>query len=377
MQKFLIITLFVLTCLWAFSSSKFSVDQNNSNVTKTEEPQTATTTEINLATTTLTATTTEVKTEEKLSIKTETKKAASIAPTTTPLLPVPPPEPPADFVKINEYARKAVVNILCSTKSGALSPISGTGVVISPDGIILTNAHVGQYLLLKDIYGKDYIDCVIRVGSPAYPTYKANLVYISPVWVNNNKSILKSQDPKGTGENDFAFLKITEMIDGSKLPDNFDYIVSNVREVINENEPVILVSYPAGFLGGLSIIQGLSVASSVTTIQKIYTYKERTVDLISIGGTILSQKGASGGAVIDRNGTLLGIITTSSDAITTSNRDLRAITLSYINRDLQVEQNITLNNFLSIDLDQFSKNFLENTAPGLIKMIKDAIAPNY
>ena len=57
------------------------------------------------------------------------------------------PELLPDFEAINTFARKAIVNILCTTKNGALSPISGTGVVISPNGVVLTNAHVGQLFL--------------------------------------------------------------------------------------------------------------------------------------------------------------------------------------------------------------------------------------
>ena len=47
--------------------------------------------------------------------------------------------------ELNLKARRALVNILCTTKRGGLfSPISGSGVFIDPRGVILTNAHVGQ-----------------------------------------------------------------------------------------------------------------------------------------------------------------------------------------------------------------------------------------
>src|SRR5205085_2429432 len=100
----------------------------------------------------------------------------------------------------------------------------------TPTGLILTNAHIGQYFLLKDFTQKNYVECVIRTGSPAYPKYHAELVYISPTWVANNKAILKSQNPKGTGENDFAFLRITSAINSSNLPEKFSYLQMNVRE---------------------------------------------------------------------------------------------------------------------------------------------------
>jgi hypothetical protein len=263
-------------------------------------------------------------------------------------------------------------------KGNELSPISGTGVVISPDGVVLTNAHVAQYFLLRDYHQKGYINCILRDGSPAYPRYNVDLVYISPTWVENNKTMLKSQNPTGTGVNDFAFLRITNRIDGTNLPTlgdklNLPYLVSNVKETSSKGEPVVLVSYPAGFLGGISILKDLSATSAVTTVQDVYTFKASTIDVLAVGGTVVSQKGASGGAVVDGKGTLLGIISTSSNGTTTSTRNLNAITLGYINRSLQTEIKITLDNFLSQDTAIFAKNFQENTAPLLTKMITDEL----
>ncbi|MCX6701891.1 MAG: serine protease [Candidatus Zambryskibacteria bacterium] len=284
-------------------------------------------------------------------------------------------EPTPNFELINTFARQATVNILCIVKNNNLSPISGTGIIINSDGLILTNAHIAQYFLLRDLYQKDFIDCVIRTGSPAYPKYHAELVYISPTWVENNKTEIKLENPQGTGEKDYAFLRITDVIDGSSLP-NFSYIPVSIREKIDINEPVVLVSYPAGFLGGLSIIQNLYITSAITNIQNIFTFGENTVDVIAVGGTVVSQKGASGGAVVDKNSSLIGIISTSSNGNTTSNRELNAITLAYINRNLQSEIGLTLPEFLSQDLASFAKTFQETTAVNLTKILTDEIIKN-
>ena len=281
-------------------------------------------------------------------------------------------EPPPDFEKINTFARMATINILCTAKGNEFSPISGTGIVISPNGLILTNAHVAQYFLLGNLYTKDFIQCSIRTGSPAYPRYHAELVYISPTWVEANKTELKQDNPKGTGQNDFAFLRIIDAIDSTTLP-TFSYIPINTREVIDLNEPVVLVSYPAGFLGGLSILQGLSVTSAVTVVQDIFTFKSNTIDVISVGGTVVSQKGASGGAVVDKHSTLIGIISTSSNGNTTSSRELNAITLGYISRTLQTEIGYTLSNFLSLDIPNFAKSFQNTTAVSLTKILTDEL----
>ena len=291
----------------------------------------------------------------------------------TPIIPPINAEPPPDFELINTFARLGTVNIFCTTKGSELSPISGTGTVITQDGLILTNAHIAQYLLVKDFHQKDFVECFVRTGSPAYPKYRLELVYISPTWVTQNKTVLKEKNPKGTGENDFAFLRITNSIDGGNLPDKFSFLPLNTREVINRGEPVLLVSYPAGFLGGILILKDLNITSSVTTVQEIFTFKENTIDIIAVPGTIISQKGSSGGLVVDKNATLIGIITTSSEETMTSDRRLNAITISHINRGLQNELGITLSQFLSQDMAEFATKFQNTNAPLLTKLITDAL----
>lgn len=327
-----------------------------------------------------TATSTEsvIKPAQATSTKKLIKKPAQIS---TPIVQSPAPiitspietKLTPNFEQINETTRKSVVNILCQTKSGGtINPITGTGVVIDSRGIILTNAHIAQYFLIKDLYVKDFVQCTIRTGSPAYPRYNAELVYISPTWVKNNKAILRSTEPKGTGENDYAFLRITSSIDNSPLP-NFPHLTIKISEGFEIGEVVNLVAYPAGFLGGQSVQQDLSLTSALTTIQEVFTFKDTTTDLISIPGTILSQKGASGGAVVNKDTSLIGIITTSSNAPTTDKRDLRAITLPYINRVVETETGMNLPSFLSQNLTLFAQNFQLNIVPSLSKLIEDEL----
>ncbi len=315
-------------------------------------------------------------------LPTKTKELPKDKPTTTKKITVPEkknpdtivitPEIIPDFEKINTDARKTIVNILCTTKYGDLSPISGTGVIISSSGLILTNAHIAQYFLLKDFREKDYLKCVGRTGSPAYPKYNLELVYISQNWVRANKSILKEQNPTGTGEDDFAFLRISGNIDESNNQTK-SYIEPNTRELINVSEPVLLASYPAGFLGGLSILRDLNITSAVTNIQDIFTFKDGTIDLISVGGTVVSQKGSSGGLVVDKKTSLIGIITTSSEGSTTSSRGLNAITLAYINRALQRELSIDMRKFLELDHKTYAENFTATTGKELTKLITDEL----
>ncbi len=325
------------------------------------------------------------KNVSKIPIATTTKKiikpatkATSIPKTAlTPdpvITPTPITQPTISFEPINESARKAVVNILCTTQSsGVLSSITGSGIIVGSDGLILTNAHIAQYFLLKDFNNqKNFLTCSIRTGNPAYPTYTAELVYISPKWIAEHKGDIILQSPKGTGEYDYAFLRITAKTDGTGAPTSLPFIPVNLIEFTEIGTPAVLVSYPAGFLGGQTIIQSLYQGSAVISITDRFTFGDNTVDLISLGGSVVAQKGSSGGAVVDGKGTLIGLISLSSDGNTTKERNLSAITLSYINRDLIKNANTTISS-IATDSAAFATTFNATVAPDLTKALTDVI----
>jgi S1-C subfamily serine protease len=284
--------------------------------------------------------------------------------------------PQISFSKINEATREALVNIFCITKSGgSFKPITGSGVIIDERGIILTNAHVAQYFLLKDYLTENFIDCVIRTGSPAQPRYIAKLIFISPSWIKENANGIIQQSPKGTGENDFALLFITGRTDPTKtVPEKFSFIpllydTSNIS--IGDN--VLLAGYPAGFLSGIVISKDLYISSTVTQIMEVFTFKEGALDLFSIGGSVVAQQGSSGGAVVNDKNELIGIIVTSSVAESTSDRDLRAITAGHINTSFTKEMMFNLQALLTGDISAKADVFNENIAPLLTQLLVDEL----
>lgn len=273
---------------------------------------------------------------------------------------------PAD--ELNTRARAAVVNIFCTVGGDTFHPISGSGVVIDPRGVILTNAHVAQYFLLRDYLAPDRIRCIVRTGSPARNAYTAELLYLPPQWVADNASQITASVPLGTGENDFALLLIDGVLSpGAFLPAAFPFVpLASVGE--NTGNEVFLASYPAGFLGGISISNALYAATASTRVTHVFVFRDgdTDADVIAVPGTVLSQGGSSGGAVLRaEDGSLAGIITTDTEATTTAARDLRAITVAHMDKRIARDSNqTTLVGFLSGDLSETARMFRQQVAPG-------------
>ncbi len=291
-----------------------------------------------------------------------------------------PEEPILPFNEINIKTREALVNILCTTKRGGVfEPLSGSGVIIDPHGVILTNAHIGQYLLLKDLYVPNFIDCLVRAGAPATARYRAKLLYLSPLWVEKNFKKITEDEPAGTGKNDFALLLITESArpDIFPLPTAFPYLPIDTSDtIIARAGTVLIASYPAGFISGISIQKDLFPASSIVTRGQVFNFGGDSTlpDLFSIGASPLAQEGSSGGAVVNPFGKLIGILTTSSAGATTGERDLRAITLNHISRSFKEHTGDDFSKLLEGNFSKSAENFNRTIAPTLKKLFEDELS---
>ncbi|MFC1615151.1 serine protease [Patescibacteria group bacterium] len=279
--------------------------------------------------------------------------------------------------ELNTLARSALVNILCSTKtSGPLNPISGSGVIIDPRGIVLTNAHIAQYFLLENYMVEDYMNCILRTGSPAYPTYDAEILYISPKWIKENTDNITQDNPVGTGENDFALLYINKHIrDDINLPTEFPHIELETDENnIEKENSVLIAGYPAGFLGGTAIQKELWPVTTFSYITEVFTFISGTIDIVSLNGNIAAQKGSSGGAVINtNNGKIIGVVVTSTEAEQTEDRVLNAITLPHINRSIFADIGINLGSYIDGNLQARADNFNQTISPSLTELLEAAL----
>ncbi|HNG89336.1 MAG TPA: trypsin-like peptidase domain-containing protein, partial [Saprospiraceae bacterium] len=177
---------------------------------------------------------------------------------------------PTDFIQAAEVSTPAVVNIKALIQSGnvwgsgALTGSSGSGVIMSPDGLIVTNHHVVER------------STDIKVTLADKREYKATLV---------------GSDPS----TDIALLKIEEI----RLP----FVVFGNSDSVRVGEWVLAVGNP------------FNLESTVTA--GIVSAKGRNINILSGNASIESfiqtdaavNPGNSGGALINSAGELVGINT--------------------------------------------------------------------
>lgn len=277
--------------------------------------------------------------------------------------------PPLSDDVLNTTARASLVNILCILENG--QSVSGSGVMINSRGIVLTNAHVGQYVLLSEV-SKD-INCFGRKGSPAKDTWKLRVLFMPRQWIEEHAKDLRSPKPTGTGEHDYALLFV-EPLDPQTILTSLPYAEYDAREGISfESDQVMLASYPAGFVGGFIVYNNLYPATTFTQIRELFTFENSTVDLLSLGGVILAQGGSSGGMVINRWGRVVGLIVTTSDGETTAERDLRAITLAHIDRSIYAHTGVDFAEFTNAEVDARANFFRTTELPALAQQLLNEI----
>ncbi|MDO8624360.1 MAG: serine protease [bacterium] len=253
-----------------------------------------------------------------------------------------------DFDTAAGTLREALVNILCISHDTRIHSTSGSGVIVDPRGVIVTNAHIAQYFLLASDPSLK-TSCVIRRGSPAQTAYRAKLMFISPAWIRANADVLSKTHPTGSGENDFAFLSITgstslttsESETSAPLPATHPFIPLT-RDEAYADEPVVIGSYAAQFLTAGEVQSSLYPTIVFGMVKAIFTFTDQTIDVVALGGSAAAQEGSSGGGIARADGTLAGVITTSTIEGDTSTRNLSGITASYIRRDYAAETSATL-----------------------------------
>jgi S1-C subfamily serine protease len=268
---------------------------------------------------------------------------------------------------------EAIVNVFCTlTTRDSIRTTTGTGFFIDADGVIMTNAHVAQFLLLRDSNQYEKTECVIRSGNPATPQYQAELLYIPPAWVQENAAVMKDAVPLGTGERDYALLYASETVDGSPLPSMFPALSfdSDLLPVRVRNDSVVAAGYPATDLLANGPSTALIPRSAETSISELYTFGSNYADVLAIRGSAVGAEGSSGGPVLNTDGEVIGMIATRGDDSIDGTGSLRAITLSHIDRTITEETGFSLADNLSGNLAYRSQVFSATLAPFLLTILE-------
>lgn len=267
---------------------------------------------------------------------------------------------------------EAIVNIFCTfTTDSYIRTTTGTGFFIDPDGVIMTNAHVAQFMLLEETEANGKTDCIVRSGNPASPKYHAQLLYIPPSWIQDNSTVMSDEHPIGTGERDYALLFASSAIDNSPLPAQFPALDfdTSLLPVSVVNKPVIAAGYPAGALIKEGASADLIPKKADTSISELYTFGSNYADVFSIRGSDVGVQGSSGGPVLNDEGKVIGVIVTRGDDTVDGQGSLRAITISHVNRTLEEETGFGLDESLGGNLPYRAQVFSEVITPFLLSML--------
>lgn len=272
-----------------------------------------------------------------------------------------------------EMVSNSLVNIVCEYHTDTHKRMTtGTGFFIDSKGVILTNAHVAQFLLLEgtDTAVQD-TECTIRSGNPAVPTYRAELLFISPTWILNNASLITDETPRGTGEYDYALLYVSDTLNGTALPESFPAVRFNDELLSSKltRSLVFTAGYPAEKLLREGADAQLEPKVARTYIAEMYTFGSSYADIFSVSSSPVGEHGASGGPIVHPELGAIGIIVTKGDRRREGENSLRALTLSYINRTITEETGYSLGQNLRGNLPNRGGIFKEALAPFLTDLL--------
>ena len=265
------------------------------------------------------------------------KKSLLFLPKTSP--PPPPPvtddTPPITSAEIYRIAEGSLVNIFCDD-AGRNVYILGSGAIIHSKGYVLTNAHIAEN------FQKEGIDCMLRLGSPARPYARAELVLLPP----QEKKIGGTE----IAERDIAILKITSLLSKEPLPDTFEHFTLAPSYEVKEGETLYFLGYPTEFLKGQTIQTNTAILFSLGVVDSIVSVDDNLSDGEGayLKGEASAQHGSSGGLFLEaKSGRIAGLFVGLTEGKTTAERKQFMFLASYIDEIVRTETGSGMEKFLA------------------------------
>jgi hypothetical protein len=253
--------------------------------------------------------------------------------------------------------KDVVVNITCLEKTNSYTRLStGSGVVITPSGLVLTNAHVAYPFLKSSQFGDPTYSCSIRRENIPNFGYNAHLVYYPTDWLRDNIEIIKDPAPVGTGENDYALLQITTGIGPTQIS----------TSDLKTNLPITVAGYP-GINSGVFEVDtkpGLKIAQ--TTIADFFTFNTRSYDVLQTGVNEVAKRGSSGGGIFNQNNLYGIVVTTNSNG---QGSYINALTIPYIKKDFEEDTGTSFESFIQNSIEVLKSTFDSSYKPKLQSII--------
>ena len=242
------------------------------------------------------------------------------------------------------------VRIVCTPPPGfALPTIAGNGVVIDSRGVVLTSAHIAQYLLLVHPMGEPICEAYFGSARTAF----TDLLFFPSSWVRENRTLFSETNPSGTGKHDWA-LALIDVPNGSSLRSRS---YENNDEALNMGDTITFRGY---YTPGQS---GSDAITLEATIGEFLTFGETTRDVFTMDNIAL-LRGTSGSAVTNSKGEVIGIVATAGMSRNGAFRS-QILTVGYIDRDLRAHSGQGIAQLLSGEIKSRASAFQARSAPTL------------
>jgi len=276
---------------------------------------------------------------------------------------------PETELLINSFdIKKIVVNIMCLEKTSAYTKLSsGSGVIISDSGIVLTNAHVAYPLLFSKQFGNNTYTCSIRRSDLPSFGYNAELIYYPVDWLSYNSEIIKDPTPIGTGENDYALVAMTSPISLAPSSTGLSYASTAVSySDLRSGSSITVSGYPSTNSGVFEVDVNPGLKTAQTYIDDFFTFASKSFDILKTGVNQVAQRGSSGGGVF-KDDKLYGIVVTTNQS--SEGAHLNALTIPYIKRDFKNDTGTDFDDFILTPISTLKAQFITSYQPRLQSII--------